>query len=150
MLLETKVHFNTPWKRKMDPPEKNGGKKITSSSGFIPHNVRIQQMMEAGERLEEWREHNFDYFGNPDTDEIEGDDGEDLDPTRNMDLLDGLTEATHAKYRVEGSIKDAKKRRRNLSQKADEVKAENKDDQTDRSGDSGSSETGKKEASGAS
>lgn len=63
--------------------EENDGKSIVEMAGYIPAHIQIQQMMEAGERLNRSRRDQYDYASE------EEDDGR-IDPTRdsNFDLSD--------------------------------------------------------------
>lgn len=89
--------------------EKNGGKRITRSSGYVPINKQIEMLEDAGKAMEDFREGSYDY---QDEDVIQFT----IDPTRapNFDHAD----ASEYKRKAEDYIKQqeikANFKRRNL------------------------------------
>lgn len=70
------MKFQTPYDLDPTVPEKGGGKKLTDTSGYVPHNIRIQEIINAGQRLNDWRDsQNYDFWE-------KDDDGKYFDPTR--------------------------------------------------------------------
>lgn len=84
-------------------------------AGYIPAEVKINQLIEAGERLGKFRKEQFDQSF---------DDEEDLniDPTRNgnFDLADASQYSAGLKGKFEKNIEDAKKKK--AEKPLDEVK----------------------------
>lgn len=72
--------FKTDFKR--TPPEKNSGKSIVESAGYIPAQKRIENMILAGQRLVDSRKEQYDFDGEVDEDYT--------DPSRspNFDMAD--------------------------------------------------------------
>lgn len=77
------MNFKTPYTTTPDPGETNDGKLIVEVAGYVPQHLRIQQMIDAGERLNNYRK-GYDF-----------EDGEDVpddfyDPTRDrgFDMAD--------------------------------------------------------------
>lgn len=76
--------------------EWNSGESIVDPSGYISPKQRIQNLIRAGERLEEFRREQYDY------EHGEEDDGEWLDPMRTpgLDLADISRIQSHALDRI--------------------------------------------------
>lgn len=97
--------YSTPYsnKRHRSQPEKNPGKSIVETAGYIPAKNRIENMILAGQRLVDYRKSQFDFEDHDKIDETFS------DPTRrpNYDLAD----ATQDNYRLEAekALRDAKK-----------------------------------------
>lgn len=49
------MHFDTKYERKPYLGEKNSGEVLTEQAGYVPADVKILNMIEAGERLREYR-----------------------------------------------------------------------------------------------
>lgn len=90
--------FTVPYKkdRFKTPPEINSGKSLVEKAGYVSAKTRIENMILAGQRLVDYRKHQFDFpDGNIDE--------EFNDPTRmsNFDLAD----ATQLQLQVEANLK---------------------------------------------
>lgn len=79
------MDFQTHYKRKPAPPESNSGEKLVETAGYITAQQRIESILNAGQRLNEFRKEQFD-FG---TDEEFDEDFEDPTRSKNFDLADG-------------------------------------------------------------
>lgn len=87
-------HFN----RTPTPPEKNSGEKLVEVAGYITAQQRIELILSAGRRLNEYRKEQFDFH--------EGKIDEDFfDPTRtkNYDIADGFQDGLTLKSRIKES-----------------------------------------------
>jgi len=113
--VKRKVRINTKYDFDLEAPEKNDGQKVTETAGFIPPNVRIRQMIESGERLDEWKKDNFDY------DDIGQDDGTSYDESRDMDVNDLHEAGTKALNRLRENETNAAKKQKQTA-KPEEVK----------------------------
>lgn len=109
-------------------PEANLGEKVTETAGYIPPNVRIKQMIESGERLEQWKKENFDYDAiDQDGDEIIPDDDDySSDGTRQMDETDFL----HAGKKAIDRLRDLPRKQevKNAVLKQEDIKSDQKKD----------------------
>lgn len=72
------MKFNTPYERIKDLPEINKGKRMVEIAGYIPANKRIENIINAGQRLVLSRSEQYDF---PD-----GNDDGSTDPTRKLDF----------------------------------------------------------------
>jgi len=120
MRVKRERKFNTVYDRERDELEKNAGKLITESSGYIPVKTRIQQFLEAGGALISQRQQQFDYEDAFDEDgNLKGDDGVSVDEFRNGEVLDFLEASTKATERVKkaSSKKTTKKQKEADSEK---------------------------------
>jgi len=88
---------NYTGKRYGKPSEQNGAELFTEQSGYIPAQKRIENLLNAGQRLKDFRDQQFDFV-----DENSIDD-QFFDPTRtkNFDLAD----ATQLQYDLTGRQK---------------------------------------------
>lgn len=79
----------------LDPPEQNSGEEIVETSGYMPTQQRIEQMILAGQRLDQARRESYDFDG-----EIEEDF---YDPTRdpNYDMADAFQDGLKVKAKLE-------------------------------------------------
>lgn len=59
--MSRSVEFYTQFRRPEKVYEKNTGERIVESAGYIPANVQITMMQQAGQKLKEWRMEQFDY-----------------------------------------------------------------------------------------
>lgn len=101
-------HWNPPPIR-MD---RGGGKVLVETSGYIPPKNQIEQMIYAGQRLNEWRAQQFDF---PDG----NDDGSD-DPTRRrgFDLADASILSKQAESNLEATKREFEKAREEADKSA--------------------------------
>ena len=56
-----------PWRLPFQPhgtAEANDGTKVTETAGYIPAELQIRRLLEAGQRLDEWKEDLFDFAFN--------------------------------------------------------------------------------------
>jgi len=60
-----KMKFNLPYVSH-GTPEKNNGTKVTETAGYIPAELQIRRLLEAGQRLDEWKADLFDFAFNED------------------------------------------------------------------------------------
>ena len=76
--------FKTQYSGNTTKPEKNHGERLVETAGYIPAQVRIENMMLAGRRLAEARKELYDFPAGVEPDESLS------DPTRspNFDLAD--------------------------------------------------------------
>jgi len=95
------MKFATQYSPNKILPEKNSGKSLVESVGYIPAQKRIENLMTAGQRLKDYRNEQFDF---PDEKSIDHDF---TDPTRskNFDMAD----ATQLSYQTERNIINSKK-----------------------------------------
>lgn len=91
--MDTKKDMFTHVKRPSKRLEINSGKKLVETAGYRTSRQQINEIMLAGERLEAYRQNQFDFK--------DGEPEPDLDPTRgpNFDLADAsrLLEETERK-----------------------------------------------------
>ncbi|WNK14101.1 MAG: hypothetical protein [Microvirus sp.] len=80
------IQFNTPYKRIHSHAEVNSGEILVDDAGYIPREVRIKRLLEAGELLESYGSGSYDMQPDDETD-IED---IDCDPTRHssFDMAD--------------------------------------------------------------
>lgn len=81
----TQLTFNSQWYPQFDKPEKISKKSIVDPSGYIPPKERIENLIRAGERLDEVRREMY-HYGN----DFDGEDSDYEDPMvqRDLDLVD--------------------------------------------------------------
>lgn len=92
--------------------EINSGEEIVEKAGYIPAEIQIMEMINAGERLGEFRKEKYDY------ESLDDDDGM-MDPTRRKDF--DLAEASQIGGMVNERIDESKKR---YNEKIEEEKKE--------------------------
>ena len=80
------MQFQTKYTHEKSPGEINLGKNLVERSGYIPAQVRIENMILAGQRLVEYRKEMYDFFDGENIDESFS------DPTRskNYDMADAF------------------------------------------------------------
>lgn len=88
---------------KPDAGEKIAGKRITESAGYVPAKIKIEEMMQAGQRLAQYRAENYDF---PPGVEVKDED-EFYDPTRSpgFDPVDAQNLSQDALNRLKASSK---------------------------------------------
>ena len=91
------MNFQGKYRRAELPDEFNSGERLTESAGYVPAKVRIEQMIDAGRRLVDYRRgENYDF--------PEGDPPEGFvpDPTRDpgFDMADASRIARDAGKRI--------------------------------------------------
>ena len=106
-MVEIMTNYVRPERRK----EVGGGPRIVEASGYIPTKIQVENMLLAGQRLNEYRREQYDYS--------EGDSVPDdvvPDPTRSpeFDLADATRIGRAAKERLEASAKEAKEAKEKL------------------------------------
>lgn len=114
--------FQTKWLHEKTPPEINSGECITETAGYVTAQQRIETMILAGQRLVDYRKHQFDFQPEEQIDESFE------DPTRLKNL--DPAEATQLQYSSEARIKASQKRQDDLRKlettkidlKVDEIK----------------------------
>lgn len=113
------MKFNSNFERVRQGPEPGGGKSKTEKKGYIPANVRIEDMILAGKRLVEARAERFDYPAGPDDGEEE-----EIDPTRvrNYDLADAAQSALEIKQRMRKARKESEEMKKNYEKEKKEEK----------------------------
>lgn len=79
------MDFQTHYKRNPAPPEINSGEKLVETAGYITAQQRIEAILNAGQRLVEFRKEQFDFSDDSEFDE----DFEDPTRSKNFDLADG-------------------------------------------------------------
>lgn len=91
------MSFNTHYNRTRSEPEKNNGKSLVESAGYIPAKIRIENLILAGKRLSESRKEQYDFpDGNIDFSFS--------DPTRKKNL--DLGEAFQMSLQVQNRLKN--------------------------------------------
>lgn len=100
--------FATRWNRNPVQKDKNNGKRKIEVAGYIPANVRIENMIDAGRRLIEARAEQYDYKTAQEVPE----DGGPLDPTRNPNY--DLADVTMAAQYLDPKLKEASKKAKEL------------------------------------
>jgi len=93
--------FQTHLTHKSSPPEKNSGITIVERAGYISAQKRIENMILAGQRLVEYRKHQFDFIGNEIDEDFE-------DPTRNPNF--DMADASQLQLALQESLRQAKKK----------------------------------------
>jgi len=63
------VKLYTQHRRPPKHPEQNDGLTITESAGYIPSKTQIENLINAGKRLVEWRKEMYDFPEDNDVDE---------------------------------------------------------------------------------
>ena len=58
------MNFQTHYSRIPAPPEINSGEKLVETAGYITAQQRIEAILNAGQRLVEFRKEQFDFTGN--------------------------------------------------------------------------------------
>jgi len=91
------IEFATKYKRIRQGGEKNSGKTITERAGYIPAKIQIENMINAGKRLSEYRKEMYDYADSTDIPEDIP-----MDPTRNpgFDMADASQISREVKKRI--------------------------------------------------
>lgn len=102
-MVEIMTNYLRPERRK----EAGGGPRIVEASGYIPTKVQVENMMIAGQRLNDYRREQYDYS--------EGDSVPDdvvPDPTRNpeFDLADATRLGREANARIDKAKKEAEEK----------------------------------------
>lgn len=93
------MKFFTKYNRPVKTPEKNSGQIIVERAGYVSAKKRIEDMIDAGQRLVDYRKSEFDF---PD-----GKDTGFNDPTRNSNF--DLVDAHHLLDQIESKKKQEKK-----------------------------------------
>lgn len=95
------MKFNTPYERVKQQPESNNGERMVEIAGYIPANKRIENIINAGQRLMNSRSEQYDF---PD-----GKDDGSIDPTRRLDfdMAEASTLYNIASDRIEQAVKIA-------------------------------------------
>lgn len=97
----------------VDTGEVLNGERITESAGYIPTNVRVQEMVAAGQRLVDYRKGHYDFP--PGVEVSDKEEAEFNDPTRsaNYDLADAARDTREVNARIrdarERSVKEREK-----------------------------------------
>lgn len=83
-------------------PDRTGGKNFTETAGYVSTKRRIEEMIQAGERLVQARQEQFDFMDEVDMDE------QDPDPTRQpgFDLADASMIAQDLRFRLKAQQKN--------------------------------------------
>lgn len=102
------MNFQTAYDRVHSEPEKGGGKRLVEDAGYIPANIRITDMIEAGQRLITARADRFDRLPKNEDDAVVP-----LDRTRNFDMADASMIQNQAIARLQQKTR-ARKRRQKL------------------------------------
>lgn len=55
------MEFQTHYKRKKEPAEKNNMPSMTETAGYVSAKSRIEAIIAAGENLKRYREENYDF-----------------------------------------------------------------------------------------
>lgn len=100
--------LTTRYNYKPSPGEPGGGEKLVETSGYIPADVRIQELIMAGERLGDYRRESYDYGPDDEIDDLIE------DPTRHpsFGLEDGSQYDREVAQRLEKQKADAKARKK--------------------------------------
>ena len=95
------LKFKTQYTGSTTKPEKNFGERLVETAGYIPAQVRIENMMLAGRRLAEARKELYDFPAGVEPDENLS------DPTRspNFDMADATAIQMAAESRLRQSRK---------------------------------------------
>jgi len=106
----------SPYNRPKRAPEVNSGELVTESAGYIPAKNLIEGMLQAGQRLGEYRDTMYDYQTENAPEDIEMS----LDPTRtrNFDMAD----ASAIENAVTNNLKEQEKKAKEEKKKNDERK----------------------------
>jgi len=109
------VKLFTQYRRPPKHLEENDGLTITESAGYIPPKVQIENLINAGKRLAQWRKEQYDFPEDDDVDESFE------DPTRGpgYDLADASRDAKAVSDRIRAKAAAGKA-------EVDKVKAEAK------------------------
>ena len=93
--------FKTQYSGNTTKPEKNHGERLVETAGYIPAQVRIENMMLAGRRLADARKEMYDFPAGVEPDESLS------DPTRspNFDMADATAIQMAAESRLRRSRK---------------------------------------------
>jgi len=96
--------FYNQWKRPPKNPEIMDPLTITESAGYIPPKKQIENLINAGKRLQAWRKEMYDF---PDSENV---DDAFEDPTRGpgFDLADASREASAVNARLRSQAAAAK------------------------------------------
>ena len=73
--------FHSPYNRPQTVGKENSGKSIVDTEGYISPKQRIENLILAGENLDDYRRSHYDF-----NDGYRGDDGETMDPLRDRGL----------------------------------------------------------------
>lgn len=94
------MEFNTKYSRPKKIPEKNSGERRVETAGYISAQKRIENMIQAGQRLKDYRSEQFD-FVNEEPDESYD------DPTRkkNFDMAEAFQYNESIKARQKSNVK---------------------------------------------
>lgn len=98
------VEIMTNYKRPESRKEVGGGPRIVEASGYIPTKIQVENMLIAGQRLNEYRREQYDYSeGDSVPDDVRP------DPTRNpeFDLADATRLGREAKARLDKAAIEA-------------------------------------------
>lgn len=77
------MKFSTPWEREVLPDEINSGERLVETAGYVPIQAQIAQFINAGKRLQDYR-NTFDFdAGKPIPEDF-------IDPTKRkgFDIID--------------------------------------------------------------
>lgn len=89
------MNFATHYKPHKSLPEKNSGEIIVERAGYVPAKKRIENILNAGQRLKEFREDQFDFRSGESIPE------DYIVPTRrpNYDMADAYQESEYLRAR---------------------------------------------------
>jgi len=116
-MVEIMTNYKRPERRK----EVGGGPRIVEASGYIPTKVQVENMLIAGQRLNEYRREQYDFTGDSDIpDDVTP------DPTRSpeFDLADATRIGRAANERLNKANKEieASKKKLEVQDKPEEDK----------------------------
>lgn len=109
------MKFNNPYERVKTPPERNNGERLVEIAGYIPAVKRIENIINAGQRLVTARTEQYDF---PD-----GKDDGSIDPTRRLDfdMAEASTLYNVAADRIEQAYKTASEAKLKASKAKKEI-----------------------------
>lgn len=110
--------FVTKFNAVPSAPERNSGVCKTEVAGYVPAKIKIEQMIQAGRRLREFRENDFDFESEEDIEE----DFEDPTRAKNFDMAD-MTEIGNSILARKREAKNLKteSEKESLNKKAESV-----------------------------
>ena len=97
-MVEIMTNYKRPERRK----EVGGGPRIVEASGYIPTKIQVENMLLAGQRLNEYRKEQYDFS---DGDSVP----DDVVPDPTRDSRFDLADATRLGRAAIGRLKDAEK-----------------------------------------
>lgn len=114
------MEFQTQYNKKPATPEKNSGECLVEKSSYLSAEKRITNIMQAGVRLKEFRESQFDF---PDEKSVDHT-ANDFTRSKNYDLADAFQDSLRVEVNLKEAAKEAEKIRKdalNTSQTAPEA-----------------------------